>query len=162
MLGIIIGVSAVITMLAVGTGARKKIGEQISSMGSNLLMVLPGASTSGGVRMGSGTQLTLTFNDAEEIQKESSSVSAAAPILNGVAQIVFGNQNWSTNVSGTTPGLLEVRDWPIAAGRPFTEDDVRNASKVALLGQTVVDNLFKNINRNNCIFKINTRSILNS
>ncbi|MHB8481126.1 MAG: ABC transporter permease [Nitrospiria bacterium] len=145
MLGIIIGVSAVITMLAVGTGARQKIEEQISSMGSNLLMVLPGASTSGGVRMGSGTQLTLTFNDAEGIKKECSSVSATAPILNGVSQIVYGNQNWSTNVIGTTPGLLEVRDWPVAAGRAFTDDDVRNASKVALLGQTVADNLFKNI-----------------
>ncbi|MBI3604683.1 MAG: ABC transporter permease [Nitrospirae bacterium] len=146
MLGIIIGVGAVITMLAVGTGARQKIEEQISSMGSNLLMVLPGASTSGGARMGSGTQLTLTLADAEAVKKECSSVSTAAPILNGVAQIIFGNQNWSASIIGTTPGILEVRDWPVAAGRPFTDDDVRNASKVALVGQTVVDNLFRNVN----------------
>jgi putative ABC transport system permease protein len=145
MLGIIIGVGAVITMLAVGTGARQKIEEQISSMGSNLLMVLPGASTSGGARMGSGTQLTLTLADAEAVKKECSSVSTAAPILNGVAQIIFGNQNWSTSIIGTTPGILEVRDWSLAAGRPFTDDDVRNASKVALVGQTVVDNLFRNV-----------------
>jgi putative ABC transport system permease protein len=146
MLGIIIGVSAVITMLAVGTGARQKIEEQISSMGSNLLMVLPGASTSGGARMGSGTQMTLTLADAEAVKKECSSVSTAAPILNGVAQIIFGNQNWSASIIGTTPDILEVRSWTVAAGRPFTDDDVRNASKVALVGQTVVDNLFRNIN----------------
>jgi putative ABC transport system permease protein len=144
MLGIIIGVGAVITMLAVGTGARQRIEEQISSMGSNLLMILPGASTSGGVRMGSGTQLTLTLTDSEGIKKESSSVSTAAPVLNGVAQIVYGNQNWSTSVIGTTPSMLEVRVWPIAAGRAFTDDDVRNASKVALVGQTVINNLFRN------------------
>lgn len=144
MLGIIIGVAAVITMLAVGTGARKRIEQQISSMGSNLLMVLPGASTSGGVRMGSGSQMTLTFADSEGIKKECSSVLTAAPILNGVAQIVYGNQNWSTSIVGTTPYLFEVRDWPISDGRAFTDEDVRGATKVALLGRTVVDNLFKN------------------
>jgi putative ABC transport system permease protein len=146
MLGIIIGVGAVIAMLAVGSGARKSIEAQISSMGSNLLMVLPGASTSGGVRMGSGTQLTLTFSDSEATKKECSSVYTAAPVLNGVAQIVYGNQNWSTSIVGTTSAMLEVRDWPIAAGRAFMDEDVRGASKVALLGQTVVDNLFKNLN----------------
>lgn len=146
MLGIIIGVGAVITMLAVGNGAQEQISAQIASMGSNLLMVLPGASTSGGVRMGMGTQLTLTYNDVEGIRKEISSVQAAAPVLNGVAQIVYGNQNWSTGVIGTTPSMLEVRDWGVASGRPFTEEDVRNASKVALMGVTVVNNLFRNIN----------------
>ena len=145
MLGIIIGVGAVITMLAVGNGAQEQISAQIASMGSNLLMVLPGASTSGGVRMGMGTQLTLTYNDVEGIRKEISSVQAAAPILNGVAQIVYGNQNWSTGVIGTTPSMLEVRDWGVSSGRPFTEEDVRNASKVALMGATVVNNLFRNI-----------------
>ncbi|HXN07092.1 MAG TPA: ABC transporter permease, partial [Nitrospiria bacterium] len=144
-LGIIIGVGAVITMLAVGNGAQEQISAQIASMGSNLLMVLPGASTSGGVRMGMGTQLTLTYNDVEGIRKEISSVQAAAPILNGVAQIVYGNQNWSTGVIGTTPSMLEVRDWGVSSGRPFTEEDVRNASKVALMGATVVNNLFRNI-----------------
>lgn len=142
MLGIIIGVGAVITMLAVGTGARQKIGEQIAAMGSNLLIILPGATTSGGVRMGAGTQPTLSMGDATAIQKECPAVLYAAPVLNGVAQVVTGNQNWSTGVTGTTPSMLEVRDWPLSGGRAFTEDDVRSASKVCLLGQTVVDNLF--------------------
>jgi putative ABC transport system permease protein len=146
MLGIIIGVGAVITMLAVGRGASQRISEQISSIGSNLLMVLPGATTAGGIRMGAGTQPTLTAADAEAIQRECSAVSDAAPILNGVAQVVYGHQNWSTGVVGTTPGMLNVRDWSIADGRPFTEQDVRSAAKVCLLGQTVVDNLFGDIN----------------
>jgi putative ABC transport system permease protein len=142
MLGIIIGVGAVIAMLAVGTGASKRIAEQISSIGSNLIMILPGATTSGGVRMGSGTQPTLTMGDAEAIQKECSAVSNVAPILSGVAQIVYGHQNWSTGVVGTTPGMLTVRDWPVASGRSFTDQDVKSATKVCLLGQSVVDNLF--------------------
>jgi len=142
MLGIIIGVGAVIAMLAVGTGASKRIAEQISSMGSNLLIILPGATTSGGVRMGGGTQPTLTMADAEAIQKESLFVSDVAPILNGVAQVIYGHQNWSTGVVGTTPSMLTVRDWPVAAGRSFSDQDVKSATKVCLLGQTVVDNLF--------------------
>lgn len=142
MLGIIIGVGAVITMLAVGAGARKKIDEQIASMGSNLLIVLPGATTSGGVRMGAGTQPTLSMGDSDAILKECPAVAYVAPVLNGVAQVVFGTQNWSTGVTGTTPSMLDVRDWPIAEGRAFTDDDVRSATKVCLLGQTVVNNLF--------------------
>ena len=142
MLGIIIGVGAVITMLAVGTGASKRIADQISSMGSNLIMILPGATTSGGVRMGSGTQPTLTMGDAEAIYRECSAVSNVAPILSGVAQIVYGHLNWSTGVVGTTPDMLIVRDWPLTSGRPFTDQDVKSATKVCILGQSVVDNLF--------------------
>jgi putative ABC transport system permease protein len=142
MLGIIIGVGAVIAMLAVGTGASRRISEHISKMGSNLLMIVPGATTAGGVRMGSGTQPTLTLADAEAILKESRSVSDVAPVLSGVAQVVYGHQNWSTGVVGTTPGMLNVRDWPLAFGRPFTPQDVKSATKVCLLGQTVVENLF--------------------
>jgi putative ABC transport system permease protein len=145
MLGIIIGVGAVITMLAIGTGARQRISEQISSMGSNLLIILPGSTTTGGVRMGAGTQPTLSLGDVEAIQKECPAVSYVAPIHNGVAQIVYSNLNWSTLVTGTTPAMLEVRDWPLAAGRSFTDDDVRSATKVCLLGQTVVTNLFGTI-----------------
>jgi putative ABC transport system permease protein len=140
-LGIIIGVGAVITMLAVGSGASEKIGEQITSMGSNLLIVLSGSTSAGGVRMGSGTQPTLTMGDAVAIQKECSAVSDAAPVLGGTAQVVYGNQNWLTGVTGTTPNILNVRDWPLAAGRSFNEQDVRSATKVCLLGETVVDNL---------------------
>jgi putative ABC transport system permease protein len=142
MLGIIIGVGAVIAMLAIGTGASKRIAEQISSIGSNLIMILPGATTAGGVRMGSGSQPTLTMGDAEAIQRESSAVSNVAPVLSGVSQIVYGHQNWSTGVVGTTPGMLTVRDWPLASGRSFIDQDVKSATKVCLLGQSVVDNLF--------------------
>ena len=142
MLGIIIGVGAVIAMVAVGTGASRKIAEQISSMGSNLLIILPGATTSGGVRMGAGTQPTLSMADAEAIQKECPAVSDVAPIHNGVGQVVYGHLNWSTGIVGTTPGIIAVRDWELASGRAFTTQDVKSATKVALLGQTVVDNLF--------------------
>jgi len=145
MLGMIIGVGAVIAMLAVGTGARKKISEQIASIGSNLLMVLSGASTAGGIRMGSGTQPTLTLGDAEAVEKECPSVQAVAPILGGTAQVVYGNQNWSTGVTGTSPNMLIVREWNLSSGRPFSDDDVKSATKVCLIGQTIVDNLFGSI-----------------
>ena len=145
MLGIIIGVSAVITMLAVGTGARQKISDQISSMGSNLLLVVPGSSTQGGLRMGGGSQSTLTRDDADAILRECSTISMVAPVLTGGAQVVYGNQNWSTGVQGTTSGMLEVKDCGLTAGRNLTDQDVRNATKVCILGQTVVDNLFGSI-----------------
>jgi putative ABC transport system permease protein len=129
-------------MLAVGTGARQRISEQISSIGSNLLMILPGTTTAGGVRMGAGSQPTLSMGDAESIQKEVPSALYVAPSLSGVAQVVYGGQNWSTGVNGTTPALLGVRDWNVSSGRSFTDDDVRSATKVCLLGASVVDNLF--------------------
>ena len=145
MLGIIIGVGAVITMLAVGTGASEKIAEQIASIGSNLIMVVPGSATQGGLRMGSGSTSTLTKDDAEAIEKECSAVSAVAPILNTGAQVVYGNQNWSTGIYGTSPGILEVKDCALVAGRNFVDQEIRSAAKVCLLGQTVVDNLFGGI-----------------
>jgi len=145
MLGIIIGVGAVIAMLAVGTGASEKISRQISSIGSNLIIILPGSTTSGGLRMGMGSQPTLTRDDADAIQRECPAVEHAAPVLNGAAQIVYGNQNWSTGVYGTSPSMLNIREWPLFSGRPFTDQDVRSATKVCLLGQTVVENLFGNI-----------------
>ena len=154
MLGIIIGVGAVIAMVAVGTGASRKIAEQMASMGSNLLIVLPGATTAGGVRMGAGTQSTLTMSDAEAIQRECPAVSDVAPTLNGTAQIVFGHLNWSTGVIGTTPSYLVVRDWDLSAGRSFTTQDVKSATKVCLLGQTVVDNLFGDQNPVNQTIRI--------
>lgn len=146
MLGIIIGVGAVIIMLAVGTGVSRKISSQISSIGSNLIIVLPGSTTQGGVRIGGGSQSTLTQADAEAILKECSAVAMVAPMHNGTAQVVFGNQNWATTVQGTTPGILEVKDWDLAAGRNMTDQDIRSATKVCLLGQTVVDNLFGSMN----------------
>jgi putative ABC transport system permease protein len=145
MLGMIIGVGAVIAMLAVGTGASEKISKQISSIGSNLIIILPGSTTSGGLRMGMGSQPTLTRDDADAIQRECPAVEHAAPVLNGAAQIVYGNQNWSTGVYGTSPAMLNIREWPLFSGRPFTDQDVRSATKVCLLGQTVVENLFGSI-----------------
>jgi len=154
-LGIIIGVSAVIAMVAVGTGASRKIAEQISSMGSNLLIVLPGATTAGGVRMGSGTQPTLSLSDAEAIQKECPGVLDVAPIFSGIAQVVYGHQNWSTGVVGSSPSILDVRDWPLDSGKPFTQQDVKSATKVCLLGQTVVENLFGSVDPRGQIIRIN-------
>lgn len=145
MLGIIIGVSAVIIMLAVGTGISRKISGQISSIGSNLIIVVPGSSTQGGIRMGGGSQSTLTKDDADAIARECSAVSAVAPEHHGAAQVVYGNQNWSTSIQGTTPGFLQVKDLGLTAGRNMTDQDIRNATKVCLLGQTVVDNLFGSI-----------------
>ncbi len=144
MLGIIIGVAAVITMLAVGRGASNKLSEQISAVGSNLIIVLPGSTTTGGIRLGSGAIQNLTRADADAIKSECSAVSTTAPILNGGAQIVYGNSNWATVVYGTDESMVVVRDWTLATGRNFSEQEIRSASKVCILGQTVVDNLFGN------------------
>jgi putative ABC transport system permease protein len=145
MLGIIIGVGAVIAMIAVGSGAKKRIAEQIASMGSNLLIVLSGSSTSGGLRFGSGTVPTLTVDDAKAIQNEIPDVKYVAPSQRGTVQIIFGNQNWSTVADGTTPEVLFIRDWSLESGRPFTQQDLDGATKVCLLGETVVENLFGGI-----------------
>ena len=141
MLGIIIGVGAVIVMIAVGSGAQARVEEQIRSLGSNLLLILSGATTSGGVRMGFGSNLTLTEDDAAAIPREIPEVMAA-PALRGSAQIVWGNQNWSTIIFGVTPEYLEVRQWEIAAGRSFDATDMAGAAKVCLIGQTVARQLF--------------------
>jgi putative ABC transport system permease protein len=130
MLGIIIGVGAVIAMIAIGSGAKARIQEQIASMGSNLLIVLSGSATSGGMRWGSGSVPTLTVDDAKAIANELSAVKYAAPVLQGVTQVVFGNQNWSTVTFATTPEALLIRDWPVVRGRPLTQADVDGAVKV--------------------------------
>ena len=142
MLGIIIGVGAVIAMLAVGTGASRKIAQQVASVGSNLIIVVPGSTTQGGLRMGGGSQSTLNIGDAQAIETECPAVQTVAPILNGSGQVVYGNQNWATAITGTTPSILTVRDCALVEGRNFSDQDVRNATKVCILGQTVVENLF--------------------
>lgn len=142
MLGIIIGVAAVIAMISVGSGAREQVTKQIASIGSNLLMILPGAATSGGLRMGFGTTPTLTSDDAKAIGQEVSDVAYAAPLLPGTSQVVYGNQNWSTIITGTSPNLFDLRDWPVESGAIFTQRDVDGATKVALIGKTVKENLF--------------------
>jgi putative ABC transport system permease protein len=142
MLGIIIGVGAVIAMIAIGSGAKARIQEQIASMGSNLLIVLSGSATSGGFRHGSGSVPTLTVDDAKAIAAELPAVKYAAPILRGVTQVVYGNQNWATVTYGSTPEALLIRDWPTVKGRSLIQADVDGAAKVCLLGQTVVEYLF--------------------
>ncbi|NLA39857.1 MAG: FtsX-like permease family protein [Smithella sp.] len=144
MLGIIIGVAAVITMLAVGRGASNKISEQIATVGSNLIIILPGSTTASGIRLGSGATQNLTRADAEAIKQECSAVATTAPILNGSAQLIYGNANWPCTVFGTDENMLEVREWFLSSGRNFYDQEVRSAAKVCLLGQTVVDNLFGN------------------
>jgi len=141
MLGMVIGVCAVILMLAVGQGAQQQVQASIASMGSNLFIILSGSTTSGGVRMGGGATPTLTLVDAQAIE-ELPSVVAVAPSAPGTAQLVYGSNNWSTQVIGTLPSFLTVRDWRLSAGFPFTDSDVRSATRVALLGQTVTKNLF--------------------
>ena len=141
-LGIIIGVSAVIIMLSIGEGAKERINKDIASMGSNLLMVMSGSTTSSGVRMGSGTQPTLTIKDAEAMLKHCPSVLEVAPTVSQVQQLVYSNQNWSTTVNGITPGYMPIRMWEIESGRGISEDDLKNTTKVAVLGTTVTTNLF--------------------
>jgi putative ABC transport system permease protein len=142
MLGIIIGVGAVITMVAVGAGAQARVAEQIRSLGSNLIIVLSGSVTSGGLRLGTGSQQTITEDDALAIGREVASVQVAAPSVRGTAQIVFGNLNWSTAVQGVTADYFEARDWSLVSGRPIVSEDVDSAGKIALLGQTTALNLF--------------------
>jgi putative ABC transport system permease protein len=141
MLGMVIGVGAVILMLAIGQGAQFQVDQSIASMGSNLFIVLSGSTTSGGVRMGGGASPTLTLGDAQAIS-ELQSITVVAPIVPGTAQVVYGQNNWSTRIDGTTPSYPVVRSWNLSAGYMFGESDVRAATRVAVLGQTVVKNLF--------------------
>jgi putative ABC transport system permease protein len=142
MLGIIIGVGAVITMIAIGAGAQAQIEEQIKALGTNLIIVLPGASTAGGVRMGSGTRPTLTEDDGYALQRELPDIEASAPALRGTGHVVAAAANWSTVFFGVTPEYFEARNWTIASGKAFDEHDVSSAAKVVLLGETVARNLF--------------------
>jgi len=142
MLGMIIGVGAVIAMVAVGAGANERIAAQIASVGSNLLIVLPGSTTSGGLRSGFGSVPTLTMGDARAIARELPAVRAASPSVRTTAPVVAGNQNWSTIVQGVTPEFFDIREWGVSSGRWFTGDEVDAAAKVAVLGRTVAENLF--------------------
>jgi putative ABC transport system permease protein len=144
MLGIVIGVAAVIAMVGVGTGATARIQAQIQSIGSNLIIVLPGSLSSNGVRLGTGAVATLTEDDAKAIAAECPSVSAVAPSVRGGVQVVYGSNNWATSVQGVTPDYMTIRDYTMLSGEFFTNQDVDAAAKVAVLGETVVQNLFGN------------------
>jgi len=142
MLGIIIGIAAVIAMMAVGAGASHVIAQQIASIGSNIILVIPGSTTSGGIRVGSGSTQTLTSDDVKAIMSECPSVEFAAPSVRTTSQVIYGNMNWSTVVMGTTPELFDIREWGVVNGRSIGQQDVDGAAKVCLLGQTVAENLF--------------------
>ena len=142
MLGIIIGVAAVIAMVGVGAGATARIQDQIQSIGSNLIIVLPGSVSSNGVRLGSGAVASLTQDDAKAIAAECPSVALAAPTVRGNVQVVYGSNNWATSAQGVTPDYMTIRDYSMLSGQFFTTQDVDAAAKVAVLGETVATNLF--------------------
>ena len=141
MLGMVIGVGAVVLMMSIGQGAQYAIKQTIASMGSNLFILLSGSTSTGGVRSGGGGNFTLTVGDADAIA-ELPGVQAVAPIHPGNAQIVYGPNNWNTSIIGTTPRYLDARTWSVISGNAFTDSDVRSATRVALIGKTAADNLF--------------------
>ena len=161
-LGIVIGVAAVIAMMEIGRGSASAIQRTIASMGANNLMVMPGTAASGGVSFGAGSVMTLTPQDAEAILREAPAVRATAPVVRARTQVIYGNRNWvPIFIYGTIPEYLDVREWPLASGDMFSEQDVRNASKVCLLGQRLVNELFqgesplgKEVRINNVAFKV--------
>lgn len=144
-LGIIIGVAAVIVMLSVGNGAQISIQNEMKTMGSNLIIIRSGVATSSGARGGHGSQPTMKKGDGDAIQDKIAAIKLAAPVLEETAQIVYGNANWSTGITGTDNRMFEIKEWDLAYGRMFSEADVKNASKVAILGQTVVNELFGDV-----------------
>lgn len=142
MLGIVIGVAAVIAMVAVGNGARERVNAQIQALGANLIIVIPGAVTLGGARLGTGNAATLTDADAAALRAEIPAVQAAAPIVRGGVQVISGSSNWSTSAVGVDQDYFVARDWLIERGRDFSEEETRRGGQVALLGQTVARELF--------------------
>jgi len=161
MLGIIIGVAAVIAMLAIGQGAEYSVEQQISALGTNVLIVLPGSQQTGGLRVGAGTMTNLTDDDAQAIQRECPAVGLVSPGTRAGGQVIAGNLNWATGIEGTGPDYLEIRKWSVEYGDFYTESDIKAAAKVCVLGKTVADNLFpdsspvgQNIRIRNVPFKV--------
>lgn len=153
-LGIIIGVGAVIIMLAIGSGANKQVQENMESMGSNLLTIRSATAKTGGVSMGMGTKPTLSVKDSEAIQKQARGIEAVAPLMSSSKQVMYGNQNWQTQIYGVTTPYLYVKNYEINMGRPFTKEDDRSAAKVALIGSTVEKELFGDVNSLNKTIRI--------
>jgi len=141
-LGMIFGVGAVIATVAIGEGARSAVEEAFASMGTNLLVVLPGTTTAGGARGGSGTQPTLTWDDLKAIRTELPSVRYAVAVLRSGSQVISEDANWTTQIQGTEPDFFEIRSWPMQIGTRFTQSDLDSGSKVAILGATVAEKLF--------------------
>jgi putative ABC transport system permease protein len=145
-LGIIVGVAAVVCMISVGLGAQSQVSEKIRTLGANLLIVTPGAQASSGARLESGTRPTLTVEDATAIQKNISGVEVASPVLSRRTQVVAGNKNWLTLVAGVHSDYLIAREWPVNTGRVFSADEIGNSAKVAIIGDVIADELFKDEN----------------
>ncbi len=141
-IGIIIGVGSVIAMVSIGEGAKSVIQAQVASMGTNMILILPGATSVGGVRGGQGGAVTLTVADAQDLKKKVPLLNETGWAKRDVMQVVYGNQNWNVPVNGISPSYLRIRDWAFTSGGPFTESEMESTSRVALVGQTVVDNLF--------------------
>ena len=142
MLGIIIGVAAVIAMVSIGNGAKAQVEERIANLGENVILILSGNTSRAGVRSGLGGSPTLTIEDAEAIEREVAGVSAISPEVRTSTQVISGNQNWNTTVLGESPDYLDIRQWRLADGAVFAEQDIRGANKVALIGSTIADQLF--------------------
>ena len=142
MLGIVIGVGAVIIMVAIGNGAQTRIQEQINSLGTNVIMVMPGSSQQGGASQGAGTFNRLTMEDAEKLKREGSTLAAVSPVIMTRTQVIGGSGNWRTMVNGVSTDFLTIRDWSVASGSLFSDNDVRSMRKVVVLGNTVAANLF--------------------
>jgi len=159
MLGMVIGVAAVVLMLSIGQGAQTKINQSIETMGSNLFIVLPGATSSGGLTFGSGSVRTLTINDSVAVA-ELPSVRATGPVISGTAQLNYGARNWSTMITGTTPDYFMIGNWEIAEGTIFSESDVRSATRVAVLGAVTADKLFGSVNPVGKTVRITNRPFL--
>ncbi|MCC6349624.1 MAG: ABC transporter permease [Candidatus Eisenbacteria bacterium] len=144
-LGIVIGVAAVIATLAIGQGARAAVQRQIRSLGANVMTVRPGTISAGGVRMGMGGNTTLMPDDAVAIRRECPAVAAVSPLVQRGVQIVYGNMNWGTNVQGVAPEFVDIRQWPVEDGAMFTDSDVRGSAKVCVIGTKVRDQLFGSV-----------------
>ncbi len=153
-LGIIIGVSAVIIMLAVGTGASEKVKQDMESMGSNLLTIRSASAKTGGVRMGMGTRPTLTIKDAEAIKKNARGISAVSSVSTESKQLTYGNQNWASTVYGINPEYFYIKNYEIDLGRGFTPEDIKNSAKVAVIGATVASELFGDLDPRDRIMRV--------
>ncbi len=146
MLGIIIGVGAVIAMISVGMGVKKNVTDSIASLGSNMLIISPGSSNRGGIRSAAGSSITLKYSDAEAINKKIKNIDYVSPMVAGSYQIVYGNQNWNSSVRGVTPEYMAIQSLTVQSGSFITENDVTKRNRVAVIGPTVASNLFESVN----------------
>src|SRR5689334_8702901 len=142
MLGIVIGVGAVIVMVAIGNGAQARIQDQIKSLGTNVIMIMPGSTQQGGASQGAGTFNRLTVADAEKVKRDATTLAAVSPVIQTRTQVIGGNGNWRTQINGVSTDYLTIRDWSVASGSLFSDNDVKSMRKVAVLGATVAQNLF--------------------